>query len=406
MAMRISLRRKFRERAMSLAALATYDVTPERGFLCAYDAPSVALDGDLGEVRELALRLPEVLPTGSVRTVLDRLSVVSPERIAELDEVQARMAMVHYSFLVQAYVWGAEPPASVLPAALAIPMVALADRLGQQPLLQYSGYVLDNWGRLDPAKGVSLDNIYMVQKFAGGADEAWFVLVHVAIEARAGAALALFGPLIEAAANGEADQAEGLLGRIVAIWAEINALFDRMPEQCDPYIYFRRVRPYIHGWKDNPALGAGVVYRGVERFGDAPQAFRGQTGSQSSIVPSMDALLGVGHASDPLRTFLDELHIYRPPGHRRFIDDVRSRSKVRGFVKRAGHSGLTEAYNAAVQAVADFRSRHLEYAASYIHLQGRKSAGNDTEIGTGGTPFMKYLKKHRDETKANLLGVT
>ena len=391
---------------MSLATLATYGVTPERGFLCPYDAPSVALEGGLGKVRDLALRLPEVLPTGSVRTVLDGLTVVSPELIAELDDVQARMAMVHYSFLVQAYIWGAEPPASFLPRGLAIPMVALADRLGQQPLLQYSGYVLDNWGMLDPAKGVSLDNIYMIQKFAAGTDEAWFVLVHVAIEARAGAALALFGSLIDAAANGEPDQAAGLLGQIVAIWAEINALFDRMPEQCDPYIYFRRVRPYIHGWKDNPALGAGIVYRGVERFQDLPQAFRGQTGSQSSIVPSMDALLGVGHASDPLRTFLDELHSYRPPGHRRFIDDVRRESGVRSFVKRADHGRLTQAYNAAVQGVADFRSRHLEYAASYIHMQARKSAGNDTEIGTGGTPFMKYLKKHRDETKANLLGVT
>jgi len=391
---------------MGLATLATYGVTAERGFLCPYDAPSVALAGELGEVRDLALRLPEILPTGTVRAVLDRLTVIAPDRIAELDDVQARMAMVHYSFLVQAYVWGAEPPASVLPRSLAVPMVALADRLGQQPLLQYSGYVLDNWGRLDPAKGVSLDNIYMVQKFASGTDEAWFVLVHVAIEAKAGAALALFGPLIEAAAAGDAEQAEALLGRMVAIWAEINALFDRMPEQCDPYIYFRRVRPYIHGWKDNPALGAGVVYRGVARFGETPQAFRGQTGSQSSIVPSMDALLGVGHASDPLRTFLDELHIYRPPGHRRFIDDVRAASGVRGFVAQAGRRGLTQAYNAAVQAVADFRSRHLEYAASYIHMQGRKSAGNDTEIGTGGTPFMKYLKKHRDETKANLLGVS
>lgn len=391
---------------MSLATLASYGVTPERGFLCPYDAPSVVLEGDLGEVRDLALRLPEILPTGAVRTVLDGLTVISPDLIAELDDVQARMAMVHYSFLVQAYVWGAETPASFLPRPLADPIVALADRLGQQPLLQYSGYVLDNWGMLDHARGVSLDNIYMVQKFAAGTDEAWFVLVHVAIEARAGAALALFGPLIDAAANADADQAEGLLGRIVAIWAEINALFDRMPEKCDPYIYFRRVRPYIHGWKDNPALGAGIVYRGVERFHEVPQAFRGQTGSQSSIVPSMDALLGVGHASDPLRTFLDELHIYRPPGHRRFIDDVRAASVVRNFVKRAGHRALTQAYNAAMQAVADFRSRHLEYAASYINMQGRKSAGNDTEIGTGGTPFMKYLKKHRDETRANLLGVT
>ena len=33
-----------------------------------------------------------------------------------------------------------------------------------------------------------------------------------------------------------------------------------MPERCDPYIYFHRVRPYIHGWKDNPALGAGLIY--------------------------------------------------------------------------------------------------------------------------------------------------
>jgi indoleamine 2,3-dioxygenase len=390
---------------MSLATLADYGVTAERGFLCPYDAASVVLEGDLGAVRDVALRLPEILPTGTVRPILDGLTTISPEQIAALDDVQARRAMVHYSFLAQAYVWGAETPASFLPRPVAIPIVALADRLGQQPLLQYSGYVLDNWGLLDPTKGVSLDNIYMIQKFAAGTDEAWFVLVHVAIETCAGGALALFGPLIEAAANGDPDRAEGLLERMVSIWAQINGHFDRMPEQCDPYIYFRRVRPYIHGWKDNPALGAGVVYQGVDRFGGVPQAFRGQTGSQSSIVPSMDALLGVGHAADPLRAYLDELHMYRPPGHRRFVDDVRRESDVRNFVKRAGRKGLTQAYNDAVQAVADFRSRHLEYAASYINMQGRKSAGNDTEIGTGGTPFMKYLKKHRDETKANLLSL-
>jgi indoleamine 2,3-dioxygenase len=388
---------------MALDNLAPYDITPERGFLCSYDTASVALSGALAEVREVALRLPEILPTGRVRDMLNDLPVIDAAAVASLDIAAVRTAMVHCSFLVQAYVWGADLPSTVLPASVAVPIVALADRLSQQPLLQYSGYVLDNWGMLDPAKGPTLDNIYMLQKFAGGTDEAWFVLVHVAIEARAGEALALYGPLIDAAERRQVAEAQALLERIVHVWTEIHALFARMPDQCDPHIYFRRVRPYIHGWKDNPALGAGVVYEGVERFAGKPQAFRGQTGSQSSIVPSMDALLGVGHGADPLRAFLDELHIYRPSGHRKFIDDVRAASGVRSFVAEAGSAGLTSAYNGAVQAVADFRSLHLEYAANYINKQGGASAGNHSEVGTGGTPFMKYLKKHRDETRANLL---
>ena len=390
---------------MGLADLSTYGITPERGFLCDFDAAAVTLPDAFSEVRHAAMRLPEILPTDRVRAVLERLPVLDAADFAALDDAQARVAMVHYSFLVQSYIWGAQPTVAFLPRSLAVPMVAVADRLGQQPLLQYSQYVLDNWATLDAHKGVRLDNIYMIQKFAGGTDEAWFVLIHVAIEAQAGKALALFGPLIEAAQVGEAETARSLLERIVAVWEGMNAIFHRMPEKCDPYMYFRRVRPYIHGWKDNPALGEGVIYEGVERYAGAPQAFRGQTGSQSSIVPAMDALLGVGHAADPLRAYLDELHIYRPPAHRRFIDDVRAESGVRAFVSKAGNRGLAEAYNGAVQAVADFRSLHLEYAASYIHKQNHGSAGNDTDVGTGGTPFMRYLKKHRDETAANLLTV-
>jgi len=390
---------------MGLADLDSYGITPERGFLCDFDAAAVTLPDRFAEVRDVARRLPEILPTGQVRAVLERLPVLDAEAFADLDDRQARVAMVHYSFLVQSYIWGAQPAVAFLPASLAVPMVAVADRLGQQPLLQYSQYVLDNWAMLDAHKGVRLDNIYMIQKFAGGTDEAWFVLIHVAIEAQAGKALALFGPLIEAAQAGDVEEARSLLERIVAIWEGINAIFHRMPEQCDPYMYFQRVRPYIHGWKDNPALGEGVIYEGVARYMGRPQAFRGQTGSQSSIVPAMDALLGVGHAADPLRAYLDELHIYRPPAHRRFIDDVRATSGVRAFVSRAADRGLTEAYNGAIQAVADFRSLHLEYAASYIHKQNHGSAGNDTDVGTGGTPFMRYLKKHRDETAANLLAI-
>lgn len=384
--------------------LSDYDMSPERGFLCRHNADETVLRDDLKIIAKVAMRLPELLPTGRVRQLLrDRLPLIDLP-LSEMADAEARMCMVHYSFMVQAYVWGEPKAPEMLPRNLAVPMVALADHLGQQPLLPYSGYVLDNWGLIDKAGAIDLDNIYMIQNFLNGQDENWFVLIHVAIEAAAGAALAKFGAIIEASNAADIATTRGHLEEVAATWAKINAIFDRMPERCDPYIYFERVRPYIHGWKDNPAMPNGIIYEGVDRYGREGQAFRGQTGSQSSIVPAMDALMGVGHATDPLREYLDQLHIYRPPAHRRFIDDTRAASRLRSFVETAHDHGLTQAYNAIIQAMADFRTRHLEYAASYINKQNRAVSGNDTDVGTGGTPFMRYLKKHRDETSARLIG--
>ncbi len=388
-----------------ISPLEEYGMSTERGFLCRYDASTVDLPKSWSDAASVALRLPQVLPSGSVRAFL-QAHLPDPAELpdaATLTDEQTHMATVHYTFMVQSYIWGEAAHSNRLPACLAIPMVALADRLGQQPLLTYSSYVLDNWALIDPAKPLALDNIAMVQSFLGGKDEAWFVLVHVAIEACAGQVLSHFEGIIEAVSQEDVARVQQHLEHTASIWAPINALFDRMPEHCDPYIYFERVRPYIHGWKDNPALPNGVIYEGVERYGSAAQAFRGQTGSQSSIIPSMDALFGVGHAADPLRKFLDQLHEYRPQGHRRFVDDVRASSRLRPFAQKVESQGLNDAYNANIQAMADFRTRHLEYAASYINKQGKKTSGNDTEVGTGGTPFMRYLKKHRDETKGNLL---
>lgn len=390
---------------MARLILEDYDISAERGFLCRHDAPDVTLQGKMARVREVAMALPKTLVTGRARALMlrDLPTNIDESDIAALSEPEARMAMVHYSFLVQAYVWGEADAPSVLPRALAVPMHALAMRLGQQPLLPYSGYVLDNWGVFDAGKPIDLDNIYMIQPFLGGQDEAWFVLVHVAIEARAGQVLAAIPTILNAIDTHDADTVARELRAMAGHWAAMNALFDRMPERCDPHTYFTRVRPYIHGWKDNPALPGGLIYEGVDAYAGKPQAFRGQTGSQSSIVPTMDALMQVGHADDPLKAYLEQLHIYRPPGHRNFIDAVRTHSTLRSFVQDTGDRDLTLAYNGIIQAVADFRSRHLEYAASYIQKQGKTSAGNDPDVGTGGTPFMRYLKKHRDETKARLL---
>lgn len=385
--------------------LSDYGMSRERGYLSQYEIDAIELPERFDPVLEAASNLSGLITSGRIRHFLDALPDPDiADWAASAPEEEVRTAMVHYSFLVQAYVWGEPRPPKHLPANLARPMCALADRLGQAPLLPYSAYVLDNWYRLDKAGPITLDNIAMYQNFLGGADENWFVLVHVAIEAEAGVLLDNAAKLVSVAKAGDEAEATRLLEEMDEAWERIYGHFARMPEQCDPYIYFHRVRPYIHGWANNPALeGGGLIYEGMDRYEGKPQAFRGQTGSQSSIVPAMDALFQVGHSDDPLRQFLDELHSYRPVEHRRFIEDLAAQSTLRDFVAGSGDAELKAAFNACLNQSARFRTRHLEYAASYINKQAGSIAGNDPDVGTGGTPFMKYLKKHRDENAAQLV---
>jgi indoleamine 2,3-dioxygenase len=380
-----------------------YDISAARGFLTPYDMDAVKLPKVFAPIQEAGRRLSDYMTSGRVRHFLDKLPAIPVAAIDKLNDAQLRLLMVHYSFIVQAYVWGEAHVPKRLPKNIAVPYCALAEKIGQFPLLPYSGYTLDNWAKLDPKGGIALDNIYVIQNFYDGVDENWFIMVHIEIEAKAGPALAAIPALLAAVDKKNVSGVRKGLKTILAAWEKINPVFDRMPERCDPYIYYNRVRPYIHGWKGNPALPEGLVYEGVKKFKGKPQSFRGQTGSQSSIVPVMDALLGIAHENDPLREYLDELHSYRPPRHRLFVEHVAARSKLRAFIMQSNDAELVKLYNGIVENVHKFRGRHLEYAASYIHKQALHGEGNPTEVGTGGTPFMKYLRKHRDESGRHLL---
>jgi indoleamine 2,3-dioxygenase len=167
-----------------------------------------------------------------------------------------------------------------------------------------------------------------------------------------------------------------------------------MPENCDPYIYYHRVRPYLHGFSENP-----VLYQGVAAYAGRPQTFFGETGAQSTIIPSLDAALGIEHSTDSLRIYLNKMRDYMPPAHRAFLGAIENGPSIRQIVlgRADGNAALRDAYNACVALVEQFRAKHLEYAATYIHKQAQQGY-NSSHYGTGGTPFMAYLKKHRDET--------
>jgi indoleamine 2,3-dioxygenase len=349
-----------------------------------------------------AAELPKTLLTGRVRQNIDSLNknALSVDLVIKNNNIrEIKLAMSHLSFIAHAYIWGAKNPSKVLPEVIARPWVQLSNILGRPPILSYASYCLDNWYRINPKENISLENVGLLNNFLGGVDEDWFVTIHVCIEDAAKDAIQSANVISKLNEMNSIKDFSDNLKKIISSLRKVNSIFSRMPEKCDPYIYYHRVRPFIFGTKDNPDLKKGLIYE--NQYSNKPQYFRGETGAQSSIMPFLDGALGIYHTQDHLRHYLNEMREYMPPEHRKAIELVEKRSKAKHLISKSKQ--LTSEYNKCLEEIRIFRAQHLEFAATYIHKQSQIKnpfgRGGSTITGTGGTPFMKYLKKHRDETK-------
>ena len=373
-----------------------FGISEEFGYMQNVD-PVTSLPAGNEAWDEMGKNLPKYLMGSDFRK---RVKELPPFNIQTLKtEGEIRRAMLVLSYIGMAYQWSDNNPAFVIPERLAKPWFEVGKLVGRPPILSYASYSIDNWYRLDKKGPIECGNIALLQCFLGGQDEEWFILIHIDIEKKAGKALKA---IEEAQSAVVANDVEKLEKALTKMRDGIKAMYDvlaRMPEKCDPYVYFHRVRPYIFGWKNNPALPDGVIYEGVDEYQGKGQIFRGETGAQSAIVPALDGVLGIEHERDELRDYLMEMRQYMPPKHVKFIEAVENGPSVRDFVFKQNNNALKNVFNECVSLVADFRALHLEYAGTYIHAQAQKTPGNPSAVGTGGTPFMIYLRKHRDETR-------
>ncbi|MDA8854149.1 indoleamine 2,3-dioxygenase [Gammaproteobacteria bacterium] len=356
----------------------------------------------LEKLAHIAEQLPKLLLTGTVQKTINSLSVnaLSVDKvITNNDQRELKLAMAHLSFIAHAYIWGGTNPEKILPEVIAKPWVKISKILGRPPILSYGSYCLDNWYRPNPKEEISLENVALLTNFLGGVDEDWFVTIHVCIEDAASKAVDAATKLSFLKESDSIDAYSIYLKEIILSLREVNKIFARMPEKCDPYVYYHRVRPFIFGTKDNPDLKKGLIYE--NQFDNKPQFYRGETGAQSSIMPFLDGALGIYHTEDHLRHYLNEMRDYMPPEHKLMIENVEARSNAKEFIHKS--KKLKNEYNKCLEEIRQFRAMHLEFAATYIHKQSQIKnpfgRGGSTITGTGGTPFMKYLKKHRDETQ-------
>jgi indoleamine 2,3-dioxygenase len=288
-----------------------------------------------------------------------------------------RLYYVRVGFLASAYInQVGQPKAAELPRSLAVPLCKACALLRRPPILSYDGYALYNWKRFDPEGPIALGNIDTLQDFVHLYDEHWFVLVHVEIEAIAADILAAIDRAATAMREQDAAIVTASLQDIAAaVWKQV-AVLRRIPEKMDPALYYRTFRPYIRFFEN-------VVYEGVIH---APMNFRGETGAQSSIMPTLIAFMKIPHQRSVLTDHLADMRHFMPEEHRQVIAEVEAMPSPRELA-------APDAYNDVLEAMATFRETHFGWAEQYINKWEKDPRG------TGGTPYMQWLHQLIQETR-------
>ncbi|MDP3735486.1 MAG: hypothetical protein Q8R39_03610 [bacterium] len=360
-----------------------------------------SLQPPFDEWLEVAQRLPELLLRGTACDEIARLAITKKALEKPMPPAQARLLFRTATFLGAAWVWGATPPTASIKSPLSAVLVYLARRLGMKSILSYAPFLLWNWELIDPDGKLEPDNIELQQYFLRTEDARWFNAIHVAIEASAARIPSLLAELHHARIADDAVRMITLLRECAGILEKMNAHLRRMPEHCNPGAYFSMVRPYIQGFRLHP-----VIYSGF--WDDVPQDFWGESGSQSLIVPALDCAFGIPHRTDgAFAEYLRDMPNYMPSHHRQYLKDLAILTQqgdesllLYALGCQRTYPALCEELHRSLMLMVEFSEIHFGYPQRYIQDQtAHSSAYNRSDVGTGGTPYMQYLRQHIEDRR-------
>ncbi|TKA34797.1 hypothetical protein B0A54_14010 [Friedmanniomyces endolithicus] len=388
--------------------LEDYDVSPTNGFL-SDEPPLESLSDPYYEPWEHIIHnLQGLILSKRLHEVIDKLPILSTSRLNSTP--QWRRAYSALAFLTHAYIWCSSPPSEWIPPPFTLPFLSTCAHLELPPVATYAGLVLWNWKPLFPAEPIdSLSNLDTLDTFTGSLDEKWFFLVSAAIEARGAPLIPLLLSAITAARHNDRAAVTEALRTFAERLDELGGLLQRMYDNCDPHVFYHRIRPYLAGSKNmaDAGLPNGVVFdKGGPMNKQRHVQYSGGSNAQSSLIQFFDVALGITHrptgsttATNPPpshptshtpdhpavkkpmkveeKSFHLEMRAYMPGPHARFLAAVERVANLRQFAQRFRQEDreLAGAFDAAVAMLAAFRGGHIRIVSRYVILPSQAAKG-------------------------------
>lgn len=340
---------------------------------------------------------PGLLATeGAIEAAVDQLADLDTLVAEEQDPVLLQALFRTYAFITSAYTLAPAHFAFLktgkygkahnrLPAQVARPFTTVSNKLKVFPWLDYHyAYSLGNYKKLDPDGGFNWDNLGMCAKFSGMPDERGFIMLHVDMNQFSPDLISGIQKTLEAAAP-------DVIGEGLAeVHQAIKAINERrqLMWEASRWKHYNDFRVFIMGIKGNDEIfGEGLIYEGVS---EEYRQYRGQTGAQDNIIPTLDIFTGIidFYPQNELTRYLLDLRQYRPVCIQQFLEDLRhdmeSRPLIAYLAERRHSTGLISLLGILDEVYA-FRNGHWQFVQKYI------MANTVYPKATGGTPIISWI---------------
>lgn len=405
MAARI-FRRSLLQPRRTFSNIPQFTVGTANGFL-PYRPPLEELPPEFSKLEELLQRMPIKTRDGSegllkLGTFGDAVTNELPDYTSIVEKVEDSQLLTalfrDYTFAASAYLL--EPcdleyrktetyglGRDVLPRKLAVPLSIVAQKIGAKPYMEYAlSYALYNYAYKDPNAADPLDysNLKLIRTFDGSDAEHGFILVHVAMVRYSGDLVKNTRAVLDAASWKDRFAFNDALRELHETSVKINQTMDTMWKRSNSEGY-NEFRTFIMGTKNQPMFPDGVLYEGVS---DERTQYRGESGANDSMIPTLDNLLEVTTRlpQNPLTDILKDFRSYRPGNHNEWLQEVQRRATEFGVLDFAAEDPTSLVlYLQNLDKVREFRMRHWNFTKEYIMKY------SDHPVATGGSPIVSWL---------------